>query len=149
MEGECSNTFTKFARLANNMISTRPLASLSAVSLTLSAAVSAYTARGHPPAMAFALFCYVDLLLLFLLLGKFDRLMAEGPGGSLEEKARVKAAVWALSASLVLVLGWRASSEIALWPVKLVIRVAAVALAGGGFCGLVLFGKEAVHGEEK
>ncbi|XP_074576314.1 uncharacterized protein LOC141832840 [Curcuma longa] len=148
MEGECSNTYAKFARSANS-ISMRPLVSLSAVSLALNAAVSAYVARRDPSAMAFALFCYVDLLLLFLLLGKFERLMGEGAAGSPEEKARVRAAVWALSASLVLVFGWRASSEIALWPVKLAIRVAAAAVAGGGFCGLVLSKKEAVHGEEK
>ncbi|KAG6494787.1 hypothetical protein ZIOFF_042548 [Zingiber officinale] len=149
MEGECSNTFTKFVRLVN-LMSTRPLVSLSAVSLALNAAVSAYMARRDPPAMAFALFCYVDLLLLFLLVGKFERLMGEGAGGSPEEKARVRAAVWALSASLVLVFGWRSSSEIAMWSVKLAIRVAAAALAGGGLCGLVLFQKEAVlvHGEE-
>ncbi|KAG6498753.1 hypothetical protein ZIOFF_038475 [Zingiber officinale] len=145
MEGECSNTFTKVARLAS-AISMRPLV---AVSLTLNAAVSAYVARSDPPAMAFALFCYVDLLLLFLLLGKFERLMGQGAGGSPEEKARVRAAVWALSASLVLVFGWRASSEIGLWPVKLTIRAAAAVVAGGGFCGLVLFKEEAVHVEEK
>ncbi|XP_042400133.1 uncharacterized protein LOC121989899 [Zingiber officinale] len=121
----------------------RPLVSLSAVSLTWNTAVSAYMALADPPAMAFLLFCYVDLLLLFLLFGKFERLMGEGEGagGSPAERARARAraAVWVLSASLVLVLGWRVSLEIALWQVKLAIRVTAAAITGGGFYGLLLF----------
>ncbi|KAJ8477247.1 hypothetical protein OPV22_020974 [Ensete ventricosum] len=100
-----------------------------------SVAVSAYGWRSDPSTLAFMLFSWLDLLSLVLCLRRFERLAPDGP---LEEKTRLKEAVWLLSTALVVAFSWRVS-EMMPWALAGLIWISAGCVAVGGFYGLFLY----------
>ncbi|CAL9123595.1 unnamed protein product [Musa hybrid cultivar] len=111
-----------------------PLQAFALLFLTFNVAVSARTSIGDPSTLSFVLFSYVDLLLLFFLLRKFEQL---GPGDSPEKRRRMKAAVWLLTAALVLGFSWRVAG-IMPWGLAAVVWVMGGSVIVAGFYGLFL-----------
>ncbi|CAL9125855.1 unnamed protein product [Musa acuminata var. zebrina] len=103
--------------------------------LVISVIISVYRFRGDPSMLVFVLFSCSDLLFLFLCLRTFERL---APGSPPAEKARLKMAVWLLSAALVLAFSCRTSSVMPRALAALVWLVAGSVLVGG-FYGLFLY----------
>ncbi|THU61152.1 hypothetical protein C4D60_Mb07t20270 [Musa balbisiana] len=97
--------------------------------------IPVYRSRGDPSMLGFVLFSCSDLLFLFLCLRRFDRL---APGSPPAEKARLKMAVWLLSAALVLAFSCRTSSVMPRALAALVWLMAGSVLLGG-FYGLFLY----------
>nr|XP_018684438.1 PREDICTED: uncharacterized protein LOC108953364 [Musa acuminata subsp. malaccensis] len=103
--------------------------------LVISVIISVYRFRGDPSMLVFVLFSCSDLLFLFLCLRRFERL---APGSPPAEKARLKMAVWLLSAALVLAFSCRTSSVMPRALAALVWLMAGSVLVGG-FYGLFLY----------
>ncbi|WOL09043.1 hypothetical protein Cni_G17796 [Canna indica] len=114
----------------------RPLVFFVLLYLTANVAIAAYRSRGDWPTLSFVLFSYVDLLLLFFFLSRFEQL-GGGARGSREKRARLKGGVWALSAALMIGFSWRVG-EVFSWPMKVVIWTMTASVAGGGFYALFL-----------
>ncbi|WOL14131.1 hypothetical protein Cni_G22911 [Canna indica] len=107
--------------------------------LTANTAASAYHSRHQPSALGFALFCYVDLALLFLCLKSFERL---GPDSPAEKKEGLKAATWLLATALTLAFSWRVAEVMPLL-LAVAVWVMAGSVAVGGFYFLFLYSDEA------
>ncbi|CAL9200594.1 unnamed protein product [Musa hybrid cultivar] len=104
------------------------------VFLTINFLDSAYRSRHDPSALAFAVFIYSDLAMLFVCLRNFDKL---GADCSPEKKERVKATIWALASALNLALAWQVAK---IMPPMLAVVVWLMAglVTLGGFYGNTL-----------
>ncbi|URE48922.1 hypothetical protein MUK42_25730 [Musa troglodytarum] len=105
------------------------------VFLTINFLDSAFRSRHDPSALAFAVFVYSDLALLFVCLRNFEKL---GADCSPAKKERVKATVWALASALNLALAWRVA-EIMPPMLAVVVWLMAGLVTLGGFYGLFLY----------
>ncbi|CAD5186596.1 unnamed protein product [Musa acuminata subsp. malaccensis] len=105
------------------------------VFLTINFLDSAYRSRHDPSALAFAVFIYSDLAMLFVCLRNFEKL---GADCSPEKKERVKATVWALVSALNLALAWQVA-KIMPPMLAVVVWLMASLVTLGGFYGLFLY----------
>lgn len=80
------------------------LPKLGFVFLTFSVVSSIYNSRGDPGMLAFVISSYVNLLLLFWCVDRFEKL---GPNSPPEKRKRLKVAIWVLTTALNLALAWR------------------------------------------
>ncbi|WOL14047.1 hypothetical protein Cni_G22827 [Canna indica] len=94
--------------------------------------VSAYRSRRDPSNLAFILTAYFVVLSLFFCLRRFER------GGSPEEKARTKAAIWLLATALIVGFSWR-MSKVMPWGLTALIWILAGSVTVGGFHSLFLY----------
>lgn len=106
--------------------------------LTFTTAESAYRSRHQPSALAFTLFSYADLVLLFHCLKVFERL---GPDATLRKKEGLKALVWLLATAQILAFTWRVAAEIPL-PIAVALWLVAGLITISGFY-LMFFRSEA------
>ncbi|KAL6888247.1 hypothetical protein ACP4OV_009273 [Aristida adscensionis] len=98
--------------------------------LTFSSAMAVRRSRGDPAAVAFVAFAYLDLVLLLCCLRLYERAAA---GSAL--RARLKAAVWLLTAALTLAFSCKVAAVV---PAAAAVLVWATGLAtvAGGFVAL-------------
>lgn len=102
--------------------------------LTVNSVDSAY--RCHdPPALAFIVFAYSDLMMLLFCLRRFEKLGPESPP---EQKGQLKAAVWVLTTALNLAFAWRVA-EIMPPALAVVVWLMSGSVAIGGFYGLFIY----------
>ncbi|KAG6471994.1 hypothetical protein ZIOFF_069449 [Zingiber officinale] len=106
--------------------------------LTFTTAESTYRSRHQPSALAFTLFSYADLVLLFHCLTVFERL---GPDATLRKKEGLKALVWLLATAQILAFTWRVAAEIPL-PIAFTLWLMAGLITISGFY-LMFFRSEA------
>ncbi|XP_062223719.1 uncharacterized protein LOC133922407 [Phragmites australis] len=95
--------------------------------LTFSSGMALHRSRGDPGAVAFILFAYVDLVLLFYCLRRYER--AE-PGSPLRDWLKV--AVWLLTASLTLLFSYKVAAVMPA-AVAVLVWVLGLATITGGF----------------
>ncbi|XP_008806216.1 uncharacterized protein LOC103718967 [Phoenix dactylifera] len=103
--------------------------------LTVNVIAAAYHARQDPGTLVFVLWSYVNLLLLFLCLKKFESLEADSPP---EKRERLKVAIWVLATALNLTFAWRVAGIMPL-ALAVVIWAMAALVAVAGFYGLFIY----------
>ncbi|XP_074584513.1 uncharacterized protein LOC141840423 isoform X2 [Curcuma longa] len=106
--------------------------------LTYTTAETAYRSRHQPSALAFTLFSYADLVLLFHCLKLFERL---GPDATPRKKEGLKALVWLLATAQILAFTWRVAAEIPL-PIAVAVWLVAGFITISGFYSM-FFSSEA------
>lgn len=108
--------------------------------LTYTTAESAYRSRHQPSALAFALFSYADLVLLYHCLKVFERL---GPDATPRKKQGLKALIWLLATAQSLAFTWRVAAAIPL-PIAVAVWLVAGSIAISGFYLLFFFSEAEV-----
>ncbi|XP_010932905.1 uncharacterized protein [Elaeis guineensis] len=105
--------------------------------LTVNVVTAAYHARHDPGTLVFVLWSYVNLLLLFWCLKKFENLRTDCPPPA-EKRERLKVAIWVLSTALNLTFAWRVAG---IMPLALAVVIWAMSgfLAVAGFYGLFIY----------
>ncbi|CAL9091846.1 unnamed protein product, partial [Musa textilis] len=114
--------------LAND---TQWLPALGLAFLTYNSAAAVYRSIDDPWAVAFVVVAYVDLLLLFWCLRKFERSTESNRGG-------LKAAVWFLATLLTGMFAHKVAA-IMPWPIAAIVYCMAAATAGGGFWAFFIY----------
>ncbi|CAL9043950.1 unnamed protein product, partial [Musa banksii] len=99
--------------------------------LTYNSAAAVYRSVDDPWAVGFVVVAYVDLLLLFWCLRKFERSTESNRGG-------LKAAVWFLATLLTGMFAHKVAA-IMPWPVAAIVYCMAAATAGGGFWAFFIY----------
>uniref|UniRef100_A0A0D9WDH1 Uncharacterized protein n=1 Tax=Leersia perrieri TaxID=77586 RepID=A0A0D9WDH1_9ORYZ len=110
-------------------------------------AQAAYRARGAPWDLAFVLFSYTALALLFLCLSLYERLPQPPPPEQGEEddttarrrRRRLKMAVWALSTALSVAFAWRVAAVMPSPALKAVIWGMTSTVSVAGFFVLFVY----------
>ncbi|XP_042425174.1 uncharacterized protein LOC122012637 [Zingiber officinale] len=101
--------------------------------LTYNSGAAIYRSIHDPSAVAFVATSYLDLLLLFWCLHKFETAPEENRGW-------LKAAVWILATLLTVMFSGKVAA-IMPWPVALLVYGMAAATAVGGFWAFFLYRK--------
>ncbi|KAF0913010.1 hypothetical protein E2562_019803 [Oryza meyeriana var. granulata] len=105
--------------------------------LTFNSVMALYRSDRDIPTIAFVVFSYVDLVLLFYCLRLFERTPPESP-----RRHHIKTAVWLLTAMLTAVFSYKVAA-IMPFPVKVLVWAMAGATVLGGFYTFFL------HSEQK
>ncbi|URE01469.1 hypothetical protein MUK42_20539 [Musa troglodytarum] len=113
---------------------TQWLPALGLAFLTYNSAAAVYRSIDEPWAVAFVVVAYVDLLLLFWCLRKFERCFE---AGSAADRPRLKAAVWCLATLLTLMFSYKVAVIMPL-PVAVMVWSMAATVCLGGFWALFL-----------
>lgn len=85
--------------------------------------------------LAFVISSYVELLLLFWCLDKFEELGLDSPP---EKRERLKLAIWVLATALNLALAWRVS-DVMPWALAMTAWSMAACIAVVGFYGFFIY----------
>ncbi|KAL6628923.1 hypothetical protein ACP70R_028688 [Stipagrostis hirtigluma subsp. patula] len=104
--------------------------------LTFSSGMAVYRSHGDPGAVAFVAFAYLDLVLLFCCLRRYER--AE-PGSTARD--RLKLAVWLLTAALTLLFSYKVAAVMPAAAAALVWAMGLTTIAGG-FAAFFCVGKK-------
>lgn len=102
------------------------------VFLSFNSGMALYRSRGDVAAVSFVVFSYVDLVLLFYCLRRYERAAA----GS-AQREWLKAAVWILTAALTVVFSYKVAAIMPL-AVAVLVWVMAFVTVAGGFYALFL-----------
>ncbi|KAG8094578.1 hypothetical protein GUJ93_ZPchr0012g20563 [Zizania palustris] len=100
--------------------------------LTFNSGMAIYRSDGDIAAVAFVVFSYVDLVLLFVCLRQFERSEPNSPA-----RGHLKVAVWVLTTLLTVVFSYKVAAIMPL-PVQLLVWAMAVATILGGFYAFFL-----------
>ncbi|EAY83447.1 hypothetical protein OsI_38659 [Oryza sativa Indica Group] len=105
--------------------------------LTINSGMAVYRSQGDAGSIAFVTCSYVDLVLLFWVLRRFD-----GAAVSLQSRRkRVLVTVWVLSGLLAVLFGWKVATVMPL-PIAAVVWAMAVTAMAGLSWAFSFFGEE-------
>ncbi|KAJ1255918.1 hypothetical protein BS78_K139100 [Paspalum vaginatum] len=101
--------------------------------LTFNSAMAIIVSRGDMTAIAFVVFCYADLVALFVCLRMYERAIA---GSS--RRWRLKVAVWVLTTLLTLAFSYKVAAVMPP-PVAVVVWLMAFGTVAGGFIAFFVY----------
>ncbi|WOK93887.1 hypothetical protein Cni_G02588 [Canna indica] len=107
------------------------LSALGFAFLTYNSATAVYRSINEPSAVAFVVIAYLDLVLLFWCLRRFET-------SSESNRGKYKAAVWSLATLLTAMFSHKVAA-IMPWPVALIVYGMTVVTAGGGFWAFFVY----------
>ncbi|KAJ1278528.1 hypothetical protein BS78_04G086700 [Paspalum vaginatum] len=103
------------------------------VFLTFNSAMGVYRSNGDIGAISFVVFSYLDLVVLFYFLRRFERTPPESP-----RREHIKMAVWLLTTMLTTAFSYKVA-EIMPFPVQLLVWAMAGVSVLGGFYAFFLY----------
>jgi len=95
--------------------------------LTCNLGIAIYRSQGDPAAVGFVAFSYLDIVLLFYCLRKFEKAQPDSPASR-----NLQLAVWILSTLLTAVFSYKIAAIVPL-PMQILVWAMATATVGGGF----------------
>jgi hypothetical protein len=101
--------------------------------LTINLCVAVYRSEGDPAAVGFVAFSYLDLVLLFYCVRRFENAEPDSPA-----RRHLKLAVWVLTTLLTAVFSYKIAAVVPL-PLQILVWVLAASTVGGGFFVFFLY----------
>jgi len=95
--------------------------------LTFNLGIAIYRSEGDPAAVGFVAFSYLNLVLLFYCLRRYENAEPDSPA-----RGKLKMAVWVLTTLLTAVFSYKVAAIMPL-PVQILVWGMAAATVGGGF----------------
>jgi len=95
--------------------------------LTFNLVLAIYRSQGDPSAVGFVAFSYLDLVLLFYCLRRFENAEPDSPA-----RRHLKLAVWILTTLLTAVFSYKIAAIMPL-PLQILVWVMATSTVGGGY----------------
>lgn len=103
--------------------------------LTFNSAMAVYRSDGDVGAISFVVFSYLDLVLLFYFLRRYERTAPESP-----RREHIKMIVWLLTTMLTTAFSYKVAAVMP-FPVQVLVWAMAAATVLGGFYAFFLLGE--------